>query len=147
MLPKRSSVMYTHFLLNNGLIDCPSPMAVSWWADAPIREPAAVLIPWGAKTREDANRLIYLVQCMARPPAGEHRLMVARTMQEPALEEMRPYLESVSRFIGEMQRRGGEIDYSFSARDPHGYGTLLGLSYDTRFNEWVRESIARNNNG
>ncbi|MDH2154134.1 hypothetical protein [Stenotrophomonas sp. GD03657] len=147
MLPTRSSVMYTHFLLDNGLIDCPSPMAISWWADAPIREPAAMLVPWGVKSREEANRLTYLTQLLAGPCSGEQRLLMTRALQEPAIDEKRPYIESVGRFIGEMQRRGGEVSYTYSARDPHGFGALIGLTFDSRFESWIRESIERNNHG
>lgn len=147
MLPDQLSPMYSHFNLPEGMIDCPTPMTVSWWRDAPIRDPALILIPWGAESRQLACRLQYLTQLSTGVQTPQSRIELMQANKDPTIEPYNRYIESVSRLIGELHHNGGRLVSAFSARGPRGYGSLMGFTYGERFENWMRESFSRFNKG
>lgn len=141
MIPGNVQSLYTHFYQPDGVVDCPTPLTISWWRAIEAVDSLLVLIDWRAQTAAQAARKAYLAQSIAAFLDTSANVLSDNLHRLGYTEADHAQVVEVSRFLACINAHNIPITHVYSGRVGEHFGSLAGMSLTPEAHNWLVKSI------
>jgi hypothetical protein len=141
MLPGTIEALYTHFYQPRGMVDCPTPLTISWWRSPNATQTMVALVDWDVTTRNQATESMYLAQQMASDPSTCEYLWTRYRTQPHYTRPHHEHLVRVGRFLAALAQRQLRISHTYTTALGARAGTMIGLPFTASARRWIEQSI------